>query len=156
MSENCILKAKDIEELDEKLVVHQFNHKAKRHTKSIGDIVGLTTIGVHLVRIEPGDETTQFHNHEFSDEFVYIISGNATLDLGDELYLLEDGDFVGFPKDGLAHSMKNTGDTDLVYLVSGGRPEIDVCNYPRIDRRMYIVKGQREYVNLENLGKVKR
>lgn len=154
MKNPYILKSKTIEALEEKRVVHQFNPKAIRNTKSLGDIVGLSTIGFHLVRVEPGDETTQHHSHEFSDEFVYILSGSCTLCLGDEEYELSANDFVGFPKNGPAHSMKNNGQEDLVYLMGGSRPDIDICNYPKIKRRMYIINDRREFVDLEHLGKI--
>lgn len=154
MSNTGILTAKDITALPERKNIHQFNEKAIRHTKSIGDLAGLTSIGLHLVRVEPGDETTQHHNHEISDEFVYILEGSATLYLDQEAFQLSAGDFVGFPKKGPAHSMKNTGDVDLVYLMGGGRPDIDICNYPRINRRMYMVQGQKEYVDGENLTRI--
>lgn len=149
-----IIKAGEIESLPETRNVHQFNDKAIRNTKSLGDLVGLTTIGFHLVRVEPGDETTQHHNHECSDEFVYILSGSGVLYLGDEQIEIEAGDFAGFPMNGPPHSMKNTGVDDLVYLMGGGRPDIDICNYPKIQRRMYIVKGQKEYVDLKDLGRL--
>lgn len=149
-----LLKAEEIAELPERRNVHQFNSNAIRHTRSIGDLAGLTTIGIHLVRVEPGDETTQHHNHEVSDEFVYILEGQGTLYLGDESYDVGPGDFAGFPKQGAAHSMKNTGSSDLVYLMGGGRPDIDICNYPRIDRRMYLIKGSKEYVDNENLQRI--
>ena len=74
-----VLKASDIEALQEVKNVHQFNDKAIRHTKSLGDLIGLTSIGFHLVRVEPGDETTQHHNHENSDEFVFILFLNCII-----------------------------------------------------------------------------
>jgi len=83
-------------------------------SRPLGDVVGLSKIGIHLVRIEPGDETTQYHNHECSDEFVYILSGSASLELDESFYNLEAGDFVGFPANGSAHSMTNSGDCDPV------------------------------------------
>ncbi|MEM7465440.1 MAG: cupin domain-containing protein [Pseudomonadota bacterium] len=149
-----ILKSRDIESLPEAKNIHQFNDRAIRNTKSLGDLVGLTSVGFHLVRVEPGDETTQHHNHEFSDEFIYVLSGNGALSIGEETIEIEVGDFAGFPMNGPAHSMTNTGEEDLVYLMGGGRPDIDICNYPKIDRRMYIVKGQKEYVDLRDLGYV--
>ena len=149
-----VLKSDDIKSLSETRNVHQFNDKAIRNTKSLGDLVGLTSIGFHLVRVESGDETTQHHNHENSDEFIYILSGKGTLFLDEESREIEAGDFAGFPMGGPSHSMKNTSKDDLVYLMGGGRPEIDVCNYPNIERRMYIVKGKKEFVDIEHLEHV--
>lgn len=154
MEQPLLLSADTIASLEEKRNVHQFNDKAIRHTRSLGGIAGLTSIGIHLVRVEPGDETTQHHNHEMSDEFIYILSGEGTLFLGDDAFTIKQGDFAGFPMHGPAHSMKNTGSEDLVYLMGGGRPPVDICNYPKIQRRMYLINGQKEYVDLEHLGKV--
>ncbi len=149
-----VLRRTEIAALEEARRVHQFNDRAVRHTRSLGDIVGLDSVGIHLVRVEPGVETTQHHNHEFSDEFVYILEGTAELVIDETPQTLTAGDFAGFPRGGPAHSMKNVGETDLLYLMGGGRPDIDICNYPRIRRRMYIVNGHREFVDLDNLGRV--
>ncbi len=154
MSRNLIVKRKEIEDLPEKKFIHPLNDKAIRHTKSLGDIVGLNKVGFHLVRIEPGDETTQYHNHECSDEFVFILSGQATLELDEDCYSLEEGDFAGFPSNGACHSMTNTGDCDLVYLMGGDRPDIDFCNYPKIKRKLYKINEKREYVNTDQLNKL--
>lgn len=154
MNHPLLLKAESINSLEEKRHIHQFNNKAVRNTRSLGDIAGLTSIGIHLVRVEPGDETTQHHNHEMSDEFIYILSGEGTLFLGDDSFSVQQGDFAGFPMHGPAHSMKNTGSQDLVYLMGGGRPPVDICNYPHIARRMYIINGNKEYVELEDLKRL--
>ena len=102
----------------------------------------------------PGDETTQHHYHEESDEFIYVLSGQLSLRYGEERYQLAAGDFVGFPAHGAAHSMINDSDMDAVYLMGGSRPPIDICNYPDINRKMYTIHGKKEFVDLENLGEV--
>ena len=149
-----ILTKSDIDNIPETKHVHQFNENAIRHTVSLSDIVGLTKFGLHLVRVEPGDETTQHHYHEESDEFVYVLSGTLSLRYGDGHYQLNTGDFVGFPAHGAAHSMRNDSDTDAVYLMGGSRPAIDICNYPDIKRRMYTIHGKKEFVDLADLGEV--
>ncbi|GAA0324242.1 cupin domain-containing protein [Psychrobacter aestuarii] len=149
-----ILTRADISNTPETRHVHQFNPRAIRHTVSLSDIAGLSKVGLHLVRIAAGDETTTHHYHEESDEFVYILSGTLTLRYGDAYYSLSAGDFVGFPAHGAAHSMRNDSDADATYLMGGSRPDIDICNYPDIDRRMYNIRGQKEYVDLKDLGKV--
>lgn len=156
MTHESILTAADINGLTEDRFVHPFNAKAVRNTRSLGDLTGLTTLGFHLVRVAPGDETTQHHSHLYSDEYVYVLSGSCTLDLGDDSYPLGTGDFVGFPMGGLAHSMKNTGEDDLVYLMGGTRPEMDVADYPRINRRLYILGDSRESVEWTDLNPVEK
>ena len=143
-----VLTKSNIDSTTEIKHVHQFNEQAIRHTVSLSDIVGLTTFGVYLVRVEVGDETTTHHYHEESDEFIYVLSGELLLRYGDEQYALKAGDFVGFPAHGAAHSMRNESDTDATYLMGGSRPPIDITLYPEINRKMYTIHGKKEYVDL--------
>lgn len=152
MSSPYILKASQIKSVKETRNVHKFNDNAIRNSKSLGNLVGLTSLGIHMVRVEPNEETTEHHNHEFSDEFIYILSGEATLTIGEESSIIGPGDFIGFPMNGPTHSMKNTGDLDLVYLMGGGRPEFDVCNYPQVEKRGYIVRGKREFIDVKDIN----
>jgi uncharacterized cupin superfamily protein len=55
--------------------VHLLNPRAIRNQRSLGDAVGLQDLGIHLVRVEPGDESTEYHTHHCDEEFVYILSG---------------------------------------------------------------------------------
>lgn len=153
-TQDYVLTKSDIENIPETRHVHQFNDQAIRHTVSLSDIVGLSKFGLHLVRVKPGDETTQHHYHEESDEFIYVLSGKLSLRYGDEYYSLNTGDFVGFPAHGAAHSMHNTSNEDAVYLMGGSRPPIDICNYPDISRKMYTIHGEKEFVDLKNLAQV--
>ncbi|HCT74883.1 MULTISPECIES: cupin domain-containing protein [Psychrobacter] len=149
-----VLTKSDIDNTPETEHVHQFNEHAIRHTVSLSDIVGLTKFGLHLVRVEAGDETTTHHYHEESDEFIYVLSGELSLRYGDEDYQLSAGDFVGFPAHGAAHSMRNESDADATYLMDGSRPPIDITLYPEINRKMYTIHGKKEYVDLKDLGEV--
>jgi uncharacterized cupin superfamily protein len=49
---------------------------------------------------------------------------------------------------GPAHSLSNPFSEDLVYLVGGLRLEFDICDYPKINTRLYRRGEQREYVDL--------
>jgi uncharacterized cupin superfamily protein len=149
-----VLTKSDIDITTEAKNVHQFNEQAIRHTVSLSDIVGLTKVGLYLVRVEAGDETTTHHYHEESDEFIYVLSGELSLRYGDKHYQLSAGDFVGFPAHGAPHSMRNDSDADATYLMGGSRPPIDITLYPEINRKMYNIHGKKEYVDLENLGKL--
>ena len=149
-----VLTKSDIDSTTEAKHVHQFNEQAIRHTVSLSDIVGLTKFGLHLVRVEAGDETTTHHYHEESDEFIYVLSGELSLRYGDEHYQLSAGDFVGFPAHGAPHSMRNDSEADATYLMGGSRPPIDITLYPEINRKMYNIHSKKEYVDLEDLGKL--
>ena len=149
-----LLRAADIEMLDEQVYVHQFNPKAIRHTKSLGDEVGLSQVGIHLVRVAPGDESTQHHLHLIEEEFIYILSGLGMAAIGNETYEVGPGDFMGFAAGSPPHSMSNPFEVDLVYLAGGDRSEVDICIYPRIKLKQYRVKNQREAVHWDDINQV--
>ncbi len=153
---DCHWSAGRIAALEERVHVHQFNANAIRHTRSLGDLAGLTDMGVHLVRVEPGRETTAHHFHGQDEEFLYVLSGRGVATIGEEDLPVGPGDFMAFPKNSLAHSMRVPADAadDLVYLMGGTRAPIDVCTYPRLRRRMYRIDGAKEYVEMDDLKKV--
>ena len=155
-SPHPLITAVEISDLEESINIHRFNDKAIRYTKSLGDLVGLTKLGIHLVRIAPGDETTQHHVHLIEEEFLYILSGRGIADIGDEKFEVTAGDFMGFRPGGLTHSMSNPFESDLVYLMGGNRFDHDICDYPRIKRRLYRVGQHREHVDWENIHSVQQ
>ncbi|MGC4087997.1 MAG: cupin domain-containing protein [Polyangiaceae bacterium] len=142
------------------VVAHPLNPQAKRKTLSLGDATGLGRVAVHVNVVAPGDETTEPHVHEFVDEFVYILSGNASVYLDGVEHSVSAGDFVAFPAQGPAHWMKNTGSVDLVYLVGGDRAAFDVCEYPRLEKRVYVMArddGRHlHFVDTKNVTAVRR
>ncbi len=107
---------------------------APREKRALGNAAGLTSFGVNLVTMPPGAWSAQRHWHTAEDEFVYILSGEATLvtDAGEQV--LGPGMAAGFPagrEDG--HHLVNRSDAPVVYLEFGDcRPE-DQCHYPDID-----------------------
>lgn len=143
-----LLTAADIAALPESNFVHPLNPKAIRHSKALGDAIGFEYLGVHLVRVEPGHDSTQYHVHQAEEEFIYILSGRGVAEIGDDTVEVGPGDFMGFVTGGLAHSLSNPFEEDLVYLVGGMRLEFDICDYPKVNTRLYRRGDQREYVEL--------
>lgn len=152
----CFISAAQIAALPEKTVIHQFNPNAVRHTRSLGDMAGLSDCGVHLVRVEPGHDTTEYHYHLQDEEFLMILSGYGEAEIGGETLAIGPGDFMAFARNSPPHIMRNPPDSkaDLVYLMGGTRSPVDVCTYPRLQRRMYRIDGAKEYVELADLKKV--
>jgi uncharacterized cupin superfamily protein len=56
---------------------------AERVRQRLGNAGGLTDFGVNLMRLPPGNWSSQRHWHSDEDEFVYVLEG--------ELTLIEDG-----------------------------------------------------------------
>lgn len=107
----------------------------ERVRQSLGDAAGLTQFGVNLLRLPPGQWSSQRHWHKGEDEFVYVLEGEGVLvtDAGEQT--LKAGDCAGFPA-GVAdaHHIQNRSDRVLVLLEMGSRrPAEDACDYSDID-----------------------
>ncbi len=136
-----LLKAADIAAMVGLAKTHFLNPNAKRINKSLGDATGLTGLGIHIIEVEPGCDTTEVHVHYFEDEAVYILSGTGTAEIGDEFHAIEAGDFIGYRKGGLPHGIRNTGSETLRILVIGQRLPQDVADYTHKGKRIYRNEG---------------
>ena len=155
-SKPALLSAAAIRRLKENKFVHFLNPGAIRHTRSLGDACGLSTIGVHRVRLKQGDDSTEYHFHHQDEEWVYILSGSGIAEIGGKKYKIGAGDFMGFVAGSEPHGMRNPYKKDLVYLVGGNRWPLDVCDYPRIGKRRYRENGNNAYLDLASMTPVKR
>jgi len=149
----CLLRSSEIQALAEVHRPHPLNPAFVRHTRSLGDAIGLSTIGVHLVRLQQGDTSSVQHFHHQDEEWLYILSGRATAAVGDETFEVGPGDFMGFVAGSPAHNLHNPHAEDLVYLVGGNRLPFDVCDYPEKGKRRYRINGKNVYVDAEILEK---
>lgn len=147
-----IIKASEIETMSGEKKVHFLNPNAVKISKSLGDVVGLKNIGVHMLYVEPGKETTEYHKHYYEEECIYILSGSGELVIEGDSFQFTDGDFVGFPTDTAAHSLLNNGTETLICLVMGQRLEQDVADYPNQGKRLYRNSGNWDLVELQNIS----
>ncbi len=146
-----LLKAADIEAMPGERKVHFLNPNAVRINKSLGDAVGLSHIGVHIIHVEPGHDTTEYHKHLYEEECVYVLSGQGKLLIEGETHLFEKGDFVGFPRNTAAHAITNDSDETLICLVMGQRLEQDVADYPHQQKRLYRNSGEWNLVDTQHI-----
>ena len=135
--ETYLVTAEEIAAMEGLKKAHFLNPDGLRENKSLGDLAGLTGLGFHIIEVEPGRDSTEHHVHHQEDECVYILSGEATALIGDERVPVKAGDFIGFRKGGLPHSMTNTGSEVLRCIVVGERLVHDVCDYPWAGKRMF-------------------
>ena len=149
-----LLSTDAIARLPEREGRHQFNPNGVRLARTLSDATGMKRIGVHLVRLQSGRESTQFHNHEVDEEFLYILSGRGIAEIGETSYEVGPGDFMGFPERSPAHTLKNPFAEDLVYLMCGERNAHDVVHYPRIRRSMIKNSGSKTWVDWDHLNKI--
>ena len=132
-----LLKSEEISEMPGVRKTHFRNANAQRLNKSLGDATGLSGFGFHIIEVEPGHETTEHHVHHYEDECVFVLSGTATAVIGEEEFTIAAGDFIGYRKGGLPHSIRNTGSALLRCIVVGERRAHDVCDYPRQNKRLF-------------------
>lgn len=116
---------------------HFLNSNAKRVNKSLGDLTGLTGFGFHIIEIEPGHESTEFHKHYHEDECIFVLEGSAEAQIGDETFAIAAGDFIGYRAGGKAHTLRNNGTAILKCIVVGQRLDHDVGDYPKLSKRIY-------------------
>jgi uncharacterized cupin superfamily protein len=131
--------------------VHFLNEGAIRDSKSIGDATGLKNLGVHLITVQPGHGSTEYHFHHYEEECVYVLSGRGTAVIGEQSHKIGPGDFMGHPIDKIAHEMINDGSEPLVCLVIGQRLVQDISDYPRKGKRLYRHSGERRLVDIADL-----
>lgn len=137
MTDTYLVKASEIAGMEGLSKVHFLNDTARRVNKSLGDLTGLTGLGFHLIEVEPGHETTEKHMHHFEDECVYVLAGEAIAVIGDAEHAIGPGDFIGYRKGGLAHTIRVTGSERFRAIVVGERSTQDVGDYPDKGKRIY-------------------
>ncbi|MBI2748850.1 MAG: cupin domain-containing protein [Burkholderiales bacterium] len=130
---------------------HLLNPNAVRVAKSLGDAAGLTQLGLHLMTVMPGHESTEYHRHLFEEQCFYILSGRSEVVIDEQRHPIEPGDFLGFPRRGAAHTMVNTGDEPLVFLTARTLLEQDVCDYPRQHKRLYMTGAEEALVDFKEI-----
>jgi len=107
---------------------------AGREKRPLGDLFGLTNIGVNLTRMVPGGVSALRHAHFRQDEFIYILEGTPTLITDSGETVLGAGMCAGFKGGtGDAHQLANRSDADVVYLEVGDRGPGDGVVYPDDD-----------------------
>ncbi|WP_027782105.1 MULTISPECIES: cupin domain-containing protein [Burkholderia] len=143
-----LLKAADIAKMEPTRAVHSLNPNAVRLKRPLSDLTGLTQFGFHLLTLMPGHESAEYHRHLYEEECVYVLSGTGTVTIGECPYDVGPGDFLGFARGGEAHTLQNTGNVPLELIVVGQRLEHDVCEYPRIGKRLYVAGELEEFVDL--------
>ena len=143
-----LLTAADIASMPEERRVHKVNPGAARFQRTIGKLTGLTALGVHVIRLAPGDTSSEYHFHHHEEEFVYVLAGRGVAEIGDERREVGPGDFMGFPAGSPGHALSNPFDTELVCLVAGQHFEHDECDYPRAGKRRLRRDGENVYIPL--------
>jgi uncharacterized cupin superfamily protein len=128
--------AKEISNWTESRNRHPLNPNSDVYVRRLSMAAGLKRTALSLARVPPGKESFIYHSHERNEEFLFILSGRGIAEIGDYVYEVGPGDFMGFTAPGPAHHLINPNEVDLVYLMGGERSGEDVGNFPQLGRRV--------------------
>jgi uncharacterized cupin superfamily protein len=107
---------------------------ADRVRQRLGNAGGLTDFGVNLMRLPPGNWSSQRHWHSHEDEFVYLLEGELTLIEDGGETVLRAGDCAAFAKgSGNGHHLINKSGAMAVYLEVGSRQSADLTTCSDVD-----------------------
>jgi uncharacterized cupin superfamily protein len=114
-----------------------------RQRQRLGNAGGLVDFGVNLMRLPPGNWSSQRHWHSAEDEFVYLLEGELILIEDGGETVLRAGDCAAFPKNTAnGHHMVNRSATTAVYLEIGSRSPLDVTVCSDIDMQSASADGR--------------
>ena len=130
---------------------HPLNSGSEISGSRLGQPTGLVRVGVSMARVPPGKESFVYHRHHAEEEWVYIFEGEGESDIEDVVERVGAGDFIGYPA-GVAHTLRNVGAGDLVYLMGGEQRSVEVADFPRLGKR-HVRAGERlELVDEQAMG----
>ena len=116
---------------------------ADRIRQRLANAGGLTDFGVNLMRLPPGNWSSQRHWHSDEDEFVYLLEGELVLIEDGGETVLSAGDCAAFPKGtGNGHHMINRSSATAVYLEVGTRSPVDLTTCSDIDMKSSSTDGR--------------
>ncbi|MBA2693263.1 MAG: cupin domain-containing protein [Rubrobacter sp.] len=107
------------------------------------DAGGLTQFGAYVEILQPGAISSNRHYHEEEDEFLYVISGEATVIEDDGPHSLHPGDAACWlAGEANAHQVVNRSEEPCSYLIFGTRMARDIIHYPDSGRVLYDEGGR--------------
>lgn len=116
---------------------------ADRIRQRLGNAGEIRDFGVNLMRLPPGNWSSQRHWHSHEDEFVYVLEGELTLIEDGGETVLKAGDCAAFPKNtGNGHHMINRSDRTALYLEVGSRSPVDLTTCSDIDMMSAAADGR--------------
>jgi uncharacterized cupin superfamily protein len=118
-----IAAAADVEETRHR---YPNSEEAMAPSRAIGRHAGLLRIGLHVVRVGPGERTSYPHAEEDEEEFVYVLEGELDAWIDGTLHRVRAGDLVAFPSGtGISHTFLNEGEREALLLVGGEHAKSD-------------------------------
>lgn len=129
-----------------RLYRHPENPRSEVHLQQLSRAAGLARVAVGVSRVPAGKESYIHHVHLHDEEWMFVLSGRGTAELGDRDEAIGPGDFLGFPARAPSHHVRAAPDEDLVYVHGGdawSASTIEIVDFPRLGLRKTFV-GTRE------------
>jgi uncharacterized cupin superfamily protein len=105
-----------------------------REARALGEALGLTRIGVNLVRVLAGKQSSMRHWHTHEDEFLYVLEGELVLRTQAGEQQLTAGMCAGFAAGSTdGHHLINRSERPASFLVVSNRDPEDSAHYPDPD-----------------------
>lgn len=117
-----------------------------RTKRRLGAACGLKNVGVNLVTLGPGGQSSVRHWHTLEDEFVYVLEGEVVLVTDSGEQTLAAGMCAGYPagaRDG--HHFVNRSSKAARYLEIGTNVPGDMAFYPDDDLAIVETENGLEY-----------
>jgi uncharacterized cupin superfamily protein len=133
---------------------HPYNPASEMQLLPLGRATGMKRVGVNLIRIPPGKESFIPHSHSVQEEFVFVLEGAGEVVLDGVAHPIGPGDFLGFPTDGVVHSVVSKGPGDLVYLTGGESGAVEVSEMPTIGKTAIFRPGRMTLVGLDGVDEL--
>jgi uncharacterized cupin superfamily protein len=109
--------------------------------KQLAAAAGGVELGCSLVEVAPGSRSVPLHAHLGNEEAIFVLSGEATLRIGDRKVPLRAGDYVALPAGPeSAHQVINTSSAPVRMLAISTMKHPDVIIYPD-SNKMFAVAG---------------
>lgn len=137
----CLLEASEIA-ASERAFSHPLNPDSHIIGTHMSRLAGLERTGVSLVRVPPGKESFAYHSHLREEEWIYVLSGRGVAEIDGEEHEVGPGDFMGFPTPSVAHHLRNPFDEDLRYLMGGESLDVEIAEFPKLNKRMIRTGGE--------------
>ena len=115
-------------------VQHPLNERSQVTLRGIGRAAGLVRTGVTYAVLPPSRESFIYHSHKREEEWVFIISGSGTAIIDGDEFPVSAGDFMGFPTPSVAHTLINSSEDDLIYLMGGESKHFEIGEFPNLGK----------------------
>ena len=142
----CLIRSQAVAELPESPFRHPLNPQSLIYLRSLSAAAGLQRLGLHIGRVPAGAESFAYHYHHYEEEWVYILSGRGVAEIGEETYEVGPGDYLLFTAPSVGHHLRNPFAEELVYLMGGESRDVEVGEFPRLNKRAVFEKGKEAYI----------